>query len=246
MSGDFLSRWSRRKQEARRAEPLPEAEAEEARPAAPSAETGTPEEPAGPPAEPALSAEEIAALPKLEDLTAASDLSAFLRKGVPEALRNAALRRMWSLDPAIRDFVGEARDYAYDWNAPGGVPGSGELLPGQDVRAMVRQIFGESEPGRRPDAQADLSPPAPSRHRDREEVLEADSPAEPSAVAPQPDGEDGRGDHAARSGPVEEARCRQARIGAEPRRIPAAAQQEPPDGAGSAASSRRHGGAKPA
>src|SRR3546814_8539167 len=49
------------------------------------------------------------------------------------------------LDPAIRDFVGHARDYAYDWNTPGGVPGSGALQP-EDVAAMVRRIFGDFEP----------------------------------------------------------------------------------------------------
>src|SRR3546814_4496941 len=40
-------------------------------------------------------------LPSLEDLTAESDLTAFLREGVPESLKKAALRKMWSLDPAI-------------------------------------------------------------------------------------------------------------------------------------------------
>ena len=50
--------------------------------------------------------------------TADSDLSAFLRKGVPAALKNAAMRQMWSLDPAIRDHVGPA-EYAWDFNTPG-------------------------------------------------------------------------------------------------------------------------------
>jgi hypothetical protein len=88
-------------------------------------------------------------------------LTRFLREGVPQALRNAALRRMWSLDPAIRDAVGHARDYAYDWNTPGGVPGSGALLPGDDVGALVRQVFGEeaaAEASPRPDAEGDGGP----------------------------------------------------------------------------------------
>jgi hypothetical protein len=50
---------------------------------------------------------------------------------------------MWTLDPAIRDFVGHARDYAFDWNAEGGVPGTGPLGPGDDVTGMVRRILGE-------------------------------------------------------------------------------------------------------
>src|SRR5687767_446048 len=143
-SEGFLSRWSRRKQEVREAErPQPHDPQGEPSTKTPGLEQA---HSAAAPAEEELSAEEIAKLPSLEDLMPDMDLSMFLRKGVPEGLRNAALRRMWSLDPKIRDFVGEARDYGYDWNTPGGVPGAGELLPGDDVTAMLRGVFGESEP----------------------------------------------------------------------------------------------------
>ncbi len=92
-----------------------------------------------------MSPEELAQLPSLDALTAATDLTPFLRAGVPRALRNAALRRMWSVDPAIRDFVSEAREYAYDWNTPGGVPGTGGAISAEDVRAMVEKVFGGGE-----------------------------------------------------------------------------------------------------
>ena len=62
---------------------------------------------------------------------------------MPEALRNAALRKIWALDPAIRDYRSEALDYAYDWNAPGGVPGGAELPTDYDSREMVARIFGD-------------------------------------------------------------------------------------------------------
>jgi hypothetical protein len=65
-------------------------------------------------------------LPRLEDLTVESNVAAFLRKGVPDALRNAALRKMWSLDPAIRDHVGLA-ECAWDFNQPESIPGFGSL-----------------------------------------------------------------------------------------------------------------------
>ena len=141
MSDGFLARWSRRKRdeikrdEARRpavAVPTaPEvAPSADAAPRSPAEDGGT------------LSPEELARLPSLDALTATTDLAPFLRAGVPRALRNAALRRMWSLDPAIRDFVSEAREYAYDWNTPGGVPGSGGLIPAEEVRAMVERVFG--------------------------------------------------------------------------------------------------------
>lgn len=130
----FLSRWSRRKIDARRGD-----------------RTATPAKdptPAAPVTEPALTSEELAALPRPDALTAESDVTGFLRRGVPAALRNAALRRVWLLDPAIRDFTGHARDYDYDWNTPGGVPGNGALGPGDNVTAMVRRVLGE--PNARP------------------------------------------------------------------------------------------------
>src|SRR4051812_4455753 len=135
--GDFLSRWSRRKLELRQGQTEPVD--------VPDAGVGdvAAESPAAAEAEDALTPEEIAALPKVEELTPETDIRVFLKKGVPELLRNAALRRMWSLDPAIRDYVSEAREYAYDWNVPGGVPGNGPLLPSDNVEEMLGQIFGD-------------------------------------------------------------------------------------------------------
>ena len=105
MSGDdgFLSRWSQRKREAK-------AKEQEALPAETSA------------AEPTAQPEEefdLSSLPDLDSLSADTDISLFMQKGVPEALRNAALRKMWVLDPSIRNYVGEALDYAWDWNEIG-------------------------------------------------------------------------------------------------------------------------------
>lgn len=126
MSEGVLARWSRLKDEARR-----------------QARTGGDKPECSPPDEATLTSEEIAALPKLEELTAESDITAFLRRGVPTSLRNAALRKIWLLDPAIRDFAGHARDYDYDWNTPGGAPGHGPLGADDDVAAMVRRVLNE-------------------------------------------------------------------------------------------------------
>jgi hypothetical protein len=142
MSDDtFLTRWSRRKDEARRAarEPAPDQTV--------------------PAEEPALTEEEIAALPKIESIAADTDIRVFMRRGVPAALRNAALRRAWMADPAIRDFVGHARDYDYDWNVPGGVPGN-EPLRAEEVAAMARRVFGDAEP-----EQAAEAPPEASKEQ---------------------------------------------------------------------------------
>jgi hypothetical protein len=130
----FLARWSQRKQEAKQPEPKPDDPAGES-----VAPLGSPA-PLGDDVAPEF---DLSTLPKLEELTGSTDITAFLRKGVPEHLRNAALQKSWALDPAIRNYVNPALEYAYDWNAPGGVPGGGELGAGVDVARLVSQIMGE-------------------------------------------------------------------------------------------------------
>jgi hypothetical protein len=167
----FLARWSQRKQEAKQPEP-----------AAPAAENV---ESSGPPApqegEDVTPEFDLSSLPKLEELTASTDITAFLRKGVPEHLRNAALQKSWALDPAIRNYVNPALEYAYDWNAPGGVPGGGELDAGVDVARLVSQIMGEPASE---NIKSDVNPedetagsPAPSPEREL--------PANPQSGLPQ-------------------------------------------------------------
>jgi uncharacterized protein DUF3306 len=130
----FLARWSQRKQEAKQPEPKEEA------PAGESVESPGSPAPQGEDVTPEF---DLSTLPKLEELTGSTDITAFLRKGVPEHLRNAALQKSWALDPAIRNYVNPALEYAYDWNTPGGVPGGGELGAGVDVARLVSQIMGE-------------------------------------------------------------------------------------------------------
>jgi hypothetical protein len=128
-------------------------------------------------------------LPRIEDLTPETDLAPFLRNGVPSGLRNAALRRMWALDPTIRDGVGDALDYAYDWNVAGGVPGSGPLLPSDDVEAMVRSIMGppaESSAEALTEAQAEDVPRATAQAVLGEPQLVADLPPQDAAQPSTP------------------------------------------------------------
>jgi hypothetical protein len=152
MSSDgFLSRWSRRKLEKGDADqthsPDPNAALSD-HPTPPPDGLGTaaaaPPEPAG--AHEDVSAEQLAQLPPIEEVGPETDILPFLRKGVPAVLRNAALRRVWALDPAIRDFVGDARDYAWDWNVPGGVPGFSPLLPGEGADGLVARAFERPRP----------------------------------------------------------------------------------------------------
>ncbi|MGU3360081.1 DUF3306 domain-containing protein [Methylobacterium sp. M6A4_1b] len=142
MSEGILSRWARRKREVRRQERVQAVPGMVRRPTPPEAQSTIEAQATQEATTEAESlAEAIARLPKIEDLTAETELVPFLRVGVPAVLRKAALRRMWSVDPAIRDFVSEARDYAYDWNTPGGVPGLGPMLPTDDIKAMVERIM---------------------------------------------------------------------------------------------------------
>ncbi len=146
--GSFLSRWSRRKRAAGAdAAPPPPAAPPGAVPAPPGAvpPEGVPPErvPSGAAAPDARAAFDPASLPPLDSLTADSDFACFLREEVPPALRRAALRRAWTLDPAIRDFVGPA-DYAWDFNAPDGMPGFSLELTG-DVGRLLAQAIGLDE-----------------------------------------------------------------------------------------------------
>jgi hypothetical protein len=178
----FLSRWSRRKRAAEAGRPVEEAEAPAAAPAAPAAApVGSPQAapPVAPPEEPEF---DQASLPPIESLTIESDITAFLRKGVPDSLKRAALRRAWSLDPAIRDFVGPA-DYAWDFNAPDGVPGFALELQG-DVKELLAQVFraAEEEPAKEPPAEAEAAAPPPDKPEDAPGQALASLP--PGAVAP--------------------------------------------------------------
>jgi hypothetical protein len=130
----FLARWSRRKQEAKadHAEPAPE-DATEAHGSASSNCAA---------AEPVPAATELSNLPPIESIDAATDITAFLRKGIPQEVSRAALRRAWSADPAIRDFVGLAES-AWDFNDPNAMAGFGALdYSAAQIDALVRRIVG--------------------------------------------------------------------------------------------------------
>lgn len=166
MSADenFRTRWSRRKREAAQSTPdqaTPKDTVDRAIAEAPTA--------APPPGE----AEPIfdpASLPPIDSIGAGSEIGGFLAPGVPADLARAALRRAWSADPAIRDFIGLSEN-SWDFNAPGSLPGFGSLKP-EDVRRLLGQATEEKE----------AAGPAPGT-----ETLSADQaqvPARESGLAP--------------------------------------------------------------
>ena len=95
---------------------------------------------------------------------AGSDIRAFLRSGVPAELTKAALRRAWTSDPAIRDFIGIAENQ-WDFTDPGAIPGFGPLEARDDVAGLLRQALGQglpppaaAEPGARGDVPGGKEP----------------------------------------------------------------------------------------
>ncbi|OAF14999.1 hypothetical protein AYJ54_40815 [Bradyrhizobium centrolobii] len=130
MSEDkFLARWSRRKREAK-------ANATQPAPAIHDDMQSAPP--------PRVKDDEVefdlSSLPPIDSITSATDIKAFLRKGIPQELTRAALRRAWSADPAIRDFVGLAEN-AWDFNDPTAMPGFGPLDCSEgELAALVDRI----------------------------------------------------------------------------------------------------------
>jgi hypothetical protein len=85
-----------------------------------------------------------ATLPSLESITADTDIGAFLKSGVPAELTRAALRRVWSSDPAIRDFIGIAENQ-WDFNDPDGIPGFGPLPATDRAPPVLTQVSSKLE-----------------------------------------------------------------------------------------------------
>lgn len=81
-------------------------------------------------------------LPSIESITLETDIRAFLQTGVPEDLKINALRRAWSTDPAIRDFIGIAENQ-WDFTDPNGIRGFGPLRATDNVAALVAQALGQ-------------------------------------------------------------------------------------------------------
>jgi uncharacterized protein DUF3306 len=191
---EFLARWSRRKREARAGNdaPAPTRPTEPQSPAAPL-----------PTAADSVRAEvDLSNLPPIESITAVTDVTAFLRQGIPPELSRAALRRAWASDPTIRDFVGLAEN-AWDFNDPHAMPGFGPLdFSEEQLGALVDRIVGgvrsaaDSLTTAIPE-QKDASPSVDSNHELESRTSEAvadlspaeetssDQPPAPAAVQPE-------------------------------------------------------------
>jgi hypothetical protein len=180
---NFLSRWSRRKRAADAEALAPEKSGEQSNDrTAPTREQAGQSGPADQVALPTPPGFDVASLPPIESIGADTDISAFMQSGVPTELRHAALRRAWAADPAIRDHMGLTENF-WDAAAPDGVTGFGALDPGLDVKRMVAELFGETDP---PKTDAEQREPAnsPAQFAEAPEVT-AERDKTPSPASPQ-------------------------------------------------------------
>jgi hypothetical protein len=194
---EFLARWSRRKREAKTTVDVqpPAAATEASTPASGTAEN------------PGDIEVDLSSLPSIESITVGTDITAFLRKGIPPELTREALRRAWSADPAIRDFVGLAEN-AWDFNDPNAMPGFGPLdCSAEQLAALLERVVGgvrsaadvasamsgqeeagpeaasDQQPGLESRAREAAADPAPVQENSREHPLS--TPAAPQPEAPQ-------------------------------------------------------------
>ena len=158
----FLQRWSRKK----RAANADQSERQE----------GASAQPVAPEKEPF----DIATLPPIESITELTDITAFLQQGVPADLARAALRRVWTADPAIRDFVGLAEN-AWDFTDPTAMPGFGPLESTDEVRRMVAQVIRQIGQAVQPEAEVAENSNDPSVINTTDQVPAAD-PADENAA----------------------------------------------------------------
>ena len=132
---NFLERWSRKKREA-----VDESEPEKRI----DVETDGKPTVAAPADAEVDKLFDLEDLPSLESITADTDIRDFLRPGVPADLKREALRRAWSTDPGIRDFIGLAENSG-DFNDPTAMAGFGPIDPSEVARLMAQFVLTPSE-----------------------------------------------------------------------------------------------------
>ncbi|MEM1363909.1 MAG: DUF3306 domain-containing protein, partial [Pseudomonadota bacterium] len=90
----------------------------------------------------------------LESLGPDSDLSVFLRRGVPDLLKNQALKAVWRSDPVFAN-LDELIDYGEDYGAKSLVmetftsawqAGRGYVQEAEEAIEKLEEVVGEEEP----------------------------------------------------------------------------------------------------
>lgn len=171
----FLERWARRKREAvdgapiAVTKPLRDERIEDEQRATPSHDCAVHDESDFDPTN----------LPSVESIGADTDIRDFLRPGVPPDLTREALRRAWSSDPLIRDYIGPVEN-GWDFNDPNAAPGFG-VIKAEEIPHLLAQVFGvptenESSTGN------EREPSAPKNPVSQQDLPSPQSPSPPVAT----------------------------------------------------------------
>jgi hypothetical protein len=180
---NFVSRWSRLKRES---ESRRKRQTELGESALSGAAATTPAN-ADEPVETATHATptfDPTSLPSIDSITAGSDIRIFLQSGVPAKLTEAALRRAWVSEPAIRDFIGIAENQ-WDFTNPTSIPGFGPLQEASDKLSLIAQAAGSLDKLSAPvqDTHASADKPESATGDSRRDELENTARETRAAVA---------------------------------------------------------------
>jgi Protein of unknown function (DUF3306) len=182
-SEKFLKRWSKRKAAERDRSTAVQTPAENPTDNQASTASPTKEKAVTPGSNDEIC--DLSQLPPLDSIGASTDITAFLRPGVPAELTRAALRRAWSSDPAIRDFVGLVEN-GWDFNDPSAMPGFGPISP-QEVARLAAKLIDTLPATRSEDAakQQELSADEQSRLEGAAPMTEARLDGTPNTIDPE-------------------------------------------------------------
>jgi len=135
---NFASRWSRLKHESESPRKRETELRERAAPSSTAVTSSADEDEVAGTETRAIPIFDPKGLPSIDSITARTDISLFLRSGVPAELTVAALRRAWVSDPVIRDFIGIAENQ-WDFTNPTTIPGFGPLHETGDKLSLIAQ-----------------------------------------------------------------------------------------------------------
>ncbi len=173
----FLTRWSRRKEEAREGDEAPADDPSTAEDDSKAAKGDSPDLPEAAPDE----AEILARLPDIDSLDENSDFTAFLAEGVPAAIRRRALRKLWRLNPIFANLDG-LNDYDEDFTD------AANVVEGvKTIYKVGKGMFDKDTPPEVPQEVAAESSTEPDEDdQETPEAAEAGSP-DPADLPPPPD-----------------------------------------------------------
>src|SRR5260370_10222190 len=186
---NFLSRWSRLKRESGSRRKCKTELRESAAPSDAAATTSANEDGVVGTETHATPTFDLTSLPSIHSITAGTDIRIFLQTGVPAKLTEAALRRAWVSDPAIRDFIGIAENQ-WDFTNPTTIPGFGPLQETGDKLSLVAQTAGTLDKsldrfsGRLPDTHASAEKPTSPTDARRDQI--EDTARQTQAASPPP------------------------------------------------------------